>query len=235
MPPLLDFDCQCVYPPESPASVPVDDEVPRKLLLVVHGLEDSPTSFDNSRGSSSAVILPPKRGQKRVRFATLDEVHDHLHRNDMTRREMNNLWMSPIHFETIKQVINFTVVLMTHSKSGHLLLGDDFCSRGLEQFLISEERKGQTQRSREAVLAAQDLFAEANETDDDDDDDDDDGHTDRPQENISLDEKIATIYNYFSKQAGLLALEQGLQDYKDCMEEVEMSPRFLTTRKQWRF
>ena len=173
-----------------------------------------------------------QKWKKQVRFADVPVVYEHLHHRDMTRRERALAWYYDRQYETMQQTIKYTRVLMGYS-CGTQLLGEDFCSRGVESSVEQRETNAQIQRCRESVMAIQRLLVlrksrveKANPATSSCCGLYDDGE----------EERIATICRFFSSPARKLAHERGLQDANESLQDrpvdSESIPVTMTSRWQ---
>jgi hypothetical protein len=81
----------------------------------------------------------PMTQRKLVRFSEKVRVRPHLHLNNMTDEEIDNVWYSREEYRAIRNHTKSMVHLMTDALERNVTLGPDLCTRGLESNLQSDE------------------------------------------------------------------------------------------------
>jgi hypothetical protein len=161
-------------------------------------LPEIETAATSSFGYIKSKIAPLFETKKRVRFArTDDKVYPHIHFKDISNREKAHAWMTRHDAISIREHIDFTVMLM---QEGEEIPQDDYCSRGLEHLIDSNEYHERVQRAKVAVMGVQEFLRHSRSHDE-------------VEEVDATKDMIAAIYNACTCQATDIAHKFGQSDF----------------------
>jgi hypothetical protein len=131
---------------------------------------------------------------RRVRFAMNDMVYPHIHLKDISKREKARAWLTQHEAISIREHIDLTVMLMQEFEE---IPQDDYCSRGLEYMIDTDEYHERIRRGKEAVMGVQEFLRH--------------GSDDEVQSDAE--EMIAAIYNACTCQVTDIARKFGQSDF----------------------
>ena len=118
----------------------------------------------SSFGYIKSKIAPLFETKKRVRFAMTDMVYPHIHFKDISNQEKALAWMTRHDEISTREHIDFTVMLM---QEGEDIPQYDYCSRGLEYMIDSNEYHERVQRGKKAVMGVQEFLRHSSSHDED--------------------------------------------------------------------
>ena len=137
------------------------------------------------------------RAKRKVRFASVDRVYEHVHFRDMTYEELAMVWMGHMDYALIREIVHCTVHLMR--KTCSLISNENIDSRGLE-YMLNDESTERIKAGRNAVLGVQEFLRHA------------EGDCSSPASEL-----IAAVYGACSSHALTLAYDRGVQDFEDIL------------------
>jgi hypothetical protein len=111
------------------------------------------SEVDSCKARKTCPQSSPK-STRSVGFVETPNVHAIPHHSEMSKEEINEVWMNRYDMKQTKMAVNSTVFLMKSGVGALLTEADDFCQRGLEH-LLDEKYAYRVKKSQGIALAMQ--------------------------------------------------------------------------------